>query len=178
MEGVLAEVEDLAAVVVLGQVVDSLAVAVLGRAEDSPAAVAERVHQSAVRHPSVVRVEEAAVRHGLARGRAHGRTSVAEISARGIGRALVPERDRVPRRCQAIVRGLVLDKESAQGKALGAAKELPIVPARARGKGSAIDREPRNFRRGCRDLVKVVQARDCRIREPIGRTRLKVVAAT
>ncbi len=196
-EGVLAEVEDLAEVVVLGQVEDSLAVAVLGRAEDSPAAaVAERVHPSAVRRPSVVRV--AAARHGLARVRARGRTSVAEISAREIGRVLVPERDRVPRRCQAIVRELVLGKASAQGKALGPVKELrivlervkaspivlervkasPIVLAPARGKGSPIDQELHSFRRGCRDLVTVVQARDCRIKEPIAPTRSKVVAAT
>jgi hypothetical protein len=150
-------------------------------AGDSAVVVAAvRDHRWGVRRRSVIRVAVARLRDRPRRARAparerdHDRALVAEMSAWEIVRTSerVPESDRALRRCRAIsrasvpVRGLELDKA------------LRIDPEQDRA--SLIDQVWPSNRRGCRDsvvLLEPVLARGCRIREPIGRSRLKVGAA-
>lgn len=166
-------------------------VEVLGPAADFPAAVAGTRWE--VRRRSVVRVAVVARRRDQqrqpldptqARVQERGRMSVAEMSARGISRTSEPERDRVLRRCRRL--GLAMER----GRALDQVKALRIVPEQVRalpldrvrvlvlGKGSRIGQASRISRRGCRDSVRVVRVRDCRIKELIGRRRSKVGKGT
>jgi hypothetical protein len=160
--------------------------------EDSAVEVAAvRDHRWEVRRRSVIRAAVALrdrQRRALdpARERDHDRALVAEMSAREIGQASERELewDRVPRLCRAIsrasvpARGLALDKESRIGLVQVRASQIAPVPAPV--KGLRIDQALPSNRRGCRDsevLLEQVLARGCRIREPIGRRRLKVGAA-
>ena len=158
--------------------------------------VVVRDHRLGVRRRSVVRAAEAAelllhdrLRRALGRVRERCRdrtlvveTSVAEMPARGISRTSEPARDRVLRRCRRIGRAMERGRALDQDKALRIAPEqvraLPLDRVLVRGKGSRIVRASQISRRGCRDSVRVVQVRVCRIKLPIGRRRSKVGKGT
>ena len=166
-------------------------VEVLGPAADFPAAAAGTRWE--VRRRSVVRVAVVVRRRdqqrrpldpAQVRVQEHGRMSVVEMSAREISRTSEPERDRGLRRCRRIGRA------RERGRALDQVKALRIVPEQVRalpldrvrvlvlGKGSRIGRASRISRRGCRDSAMAALLRVCRIKELIGRRRLKVDKGT
>jgi hypothetical protein len=174
----------------LAAAVDSAVEAeVLARVVDSLAAVAQRGLQSAVRRRSVVRVVVSALRRGRrcprlgpARERDRGQTSGVEMSERAIGPTSVPERDRGRRRHRRHAPALDQVKVSDRDKELRIDPERvrasPLDPESARDRGSQIVRASPIHRRGCRDSVTGALARVCRIKEPIGRRRLRVGAAS